>query len=85
MFWPGISPGNVNFDGTLAPSVLTALAALIDQAYDDVSALAAVEELVTIQYNRAPNGNIIDYSGNRFVAGWTLQPKLATQRRRMRR
>lgn len=85
MFWPGISPGNVNFDGTIFSAVQTALQANIQQAYDDVVALAAVEELVTIQYNRAPNGNIIDYAGNRFVAGWDLQPKLATQRRRMRR
>jgi len=85
MFYMGISPGNVNFDGTIPSNIIANLQPLISGAYSDLLLTVGIERLVTTQYNRDAQGRIIDFASVREVSGWTLQPKLATQRRRMRR
>lgn len=85
MFVPGISPGNVNYDGTIPSNIIANLQPIIGQAYNTMIGIQDLDFACTTVYNRDQDGKIIDFANNNVVTSWTLQPKLATQRRRMRR
>ena len=75
MYWPDIlAEGDVDINGTIDPSVVSSLQTHFDNMYSDLDGVANTE--VKLLHT--------DGSAGSFIYSFTVQPQIATQRRRMR-
>lgn len=73
LFWPGVTTGNIDSDGSVPSTALAALQSAFDDYYDALVLLTSAPCV----FNES--------SDPRDVSSFQVQPQIATQRRRNRR
>lgn len=83
MYWPSmLAEGDVDINGEIDAGVVTALQGHFDDVFADLDAVS-VSVFAALLHDKVTAG-VLDDTPATALAGFTVKPKIATQRRRMR-